>query len=262
MRGQHLLLQAADRQHAALQRDLAGHADRAASPAGRVSSDAIAVTIVTPALGPSLGIAPAGTCTWNSRSSKASSAMPSSPRVAAHVGERDARRLLHDVAELAGEHQPAVARHRRGLDEEHVAAGAGDRETGGHARHRGALRRLLEELRPAERLAHQRHVDRDRRRRRARTRSGSRSCAAACRARARAAARRPRACSPTTTRRSTASSIVDLLGTQAVALDLARPQVAARDRHLLRRSCSRRSGSPPCGRAAGRGWCRPRSRWR
>jgi hypothetical protein len=29
------------------------------------SSEAIAVTIVTPALGPSLGTAPAGTCTWN-----------------------------------------------------------------------------------------------------------------------------------------------------------------------------------------------------
>ncbi len=43
-----------------------------------VSSDASAVVIVTPALGPSLGIAPAGTWTWNSRSSNASSAMPSS----------------------------------------------------------------------------------------------------------------------------------------------------------------------------------------
>ena len=42
------------------------------------SSDASAVVIVMPALGPSLGIAPAGTCTWNSRSSKASSGIPSS----------------------------------------------------------------------------------------------------------------------------------------------------------------------------------------
>ena len=31
-----------------------------------VSSEASAVVIVMPALGPSLGIAPAGTCTWNS----------------------------------------------------------------------------------------------------------------------------------------------------------------------------------------------------
>ena len=43
-----------------------------------VSSDTSAVTIVTPALGPSLGIAPAGTWTWNSVSSNASSSMPSS----------------------------------------------------------------------------------------------------------------------------------------------------------------------------------------
>ena len=41
-----------------------------------VSSDASAVTIVMPALGPSFGMAPAGTCTWNSRSAKAPSSMP------------------------------------------------------------------------------------------------------------------------------------------------------------------------------------------
>ena len=43
-----------------------------------LSNEASAVTIVTPALGPSLGMAPAGTWTWNSCSSNASSAMPSS----------------------------------------------------------------------------------------------------------------------------------------------------------------------------------------
>ena len=42
-----------------------------------LSSDASAVVIVMPALGPSFGIAPAGTWRWNSRSSKASSSMPS-----------------------------------------------------------------------------------------------------------------------------------------------------------------------------------------
>ena len=50
-----------------------------------LSSDASAVVIVMPALGPSLGIAPAGTCTWNSRSSNASGAMSSVVAVAAHV---------------------------------------------------------------------------------------------------------------------------------------------------------------------------------
>ena len=43
-----------------------------------VSSDASAVVIVMPALGPSFGIAPAGMWTWNSLSVNASSAMPSS----------------------------------------------------------------------------------------------------------------------------------------------------------------------------------------
>ena len=43
-----------------------------------VSSDASAVTIVMPALGPSLGIAPAGTWTWKPLSSNACESMPSS----------------------------------------------------------------------------------------------------------------------------------------------------------------------------------------
>src|SRR6266446_1549635 len=43
-----------------------------------VSKEASAVTIVTPALGPSFGIAPAGTWTWNCRRRKACSSMPRS----------------------------------------------------------------------------------------------------------------------------------------------------------------------------------------
>ena len=41
-------------------------------------SDASAVVIVIPALGPSLGIAPAGTWTWNDWSLNASGSIPSS----------------------------------------------------------------------------------------------------------------------------------------------------------------------------------------
>ena len=41
-----------------------------------VSSEANAVAIVMPALGPSFGIAPAGTWTWNERFSKTSSSSP------------------------------------------------------------------------------------------------------------------------------------------------------------------------------------------
>ena len=72
-----------------------------------LSSDARAVVMVTPALGPSFGIAPAGTCTWNSRSSKTSSGRSPAPRRGAQIGQRDARGLLHDVAELAGQRQAA-----------------------------------------------------------------------------------------------------------------------------------------------------------
>jgi hypothetical protein len=57
--GQHLLLHAADGQHPALQRDLAGHAHVGAHrrPVSRLTS---AVVMVMPADGPSLGTAPGG----------------------------------------------------------------------------------------------------------------------------------------------------------------------------------------------------------
>ena len=90
--------------------------------------------IVTPADGPSLGIAPAGTWMWMSCSANQSS--PSRRDlfpVAAHVGERRLRRLLHRVAELAGDRQLARARHRGRLDEEDVAAGRRPGEPGCHA---------------------------------------------------------------------------------------------------------------------------------
>ena len=79
-----------------------------------VRSDASAVAIVMPALGPSFGIAPAGTWTWNVASSKADSSMPSSCACARDVREGDAGRLLHHVAELARQDELAVRPlHRR-----------------------------------------------------------------------------------------------------------------------------------------------------
>ena len=77
--------------------------------------------------------------------------------------ERDLRRLLHHVAELAGEDEPALAVHVRRLDEEHVAAGAGHGKAGRDTGHGGPLGGLLPEALAAEGLAHQRLVDRDRR---------------------------------------------------------------------------------------------------
>ncbi len=65
------------------------------------SKEASAVAIVMPALGPSFGIAPAGTWTWNVLPPKALCVDAELVCVRAHEGERDARRFLHHVAELA-----------------------------------------------------------------------------------------------------------------------------------------------------------------
>ena len=76
-----------------------------------VSSDASAVNMVTPADGPSFGIAPAGMWTWMSVFSRKFSSMPSHLALRADERQRRLRRLLHHVAELAGEHQLALAGH-------------------------------------------------------------------------------------------------------------------------------------------------------
>ena len=60
--------------------------------------------------------------------------------------------------------RPGSPVHRGGLDEQHVAAGAGDREAGGHARGRRALGRLRREPGPAEVVGQVVDVDADRRR--------------------------------------------------------------------------------------------------
>ena len=79
--------------------------------------------------------------------------MPSVSARARIQDERRLRRLLHHVAELAGEHQAPLARHARRLDEQDVAAGRRPGEAGGHAglvacapRPREKKRRRPEEL--------------------------------------------------------------------------------------------------------------------
>ena len=201
LRGEHLLLHAADRQHPTLERDLAGHADLGPHRPRPVSRLTSAVVIVMPADGPSFGIAPAGTCRW------------SAPRVAGavdaelvgvrpHVRQRDVRRLLHHVTELSGQRELAVssrvARQAEGrrLDDEHVAAGAGDGEAGRHTGRTPCDRASRDAPWPAR----ARRGPRRRRRRPARSTSrrpgAPPSCAAACRAHARGSGRRPRACTP------------------------------------------------------------------
>ena len=207
----------ADRQHLAGERDLAGHRDVVAH--GRpVSSDTSAVAIVMPALGPSFGIAPAGTWTCRSWSANQSSAGRARARAAcaAHVGQRRLGGLLHDVAELAGDRQLALARDRRGLDEQHVAADRRPRQARSRRR-AGAVRRLAsgrKRGRPSSSrtrasptlVRRTRPFDGPRR-------PGARPCGTASRSRARGRARPPRACTRAMTVRSAASEneIHDLL---------------------------------------------------
>ena len=87
-----------------------------------VSSDAIATNMVTPADGPSLGMAPAGDVDVDVGllEEVLVEAQPLGAR--ADERQRRLRRLLHHVAELAGQDQLALAVHLRRLDEQDVAA--------------------------------------------------------------------------------------------------------------------------------------------
>ena len=68
------------------------------------------MNIATPALGPSFGIAPAGTCTWMSLLSNSAGVDAEPSRARLDQRQRRLRALLHDVAELAGEDQLAACR--------------------------------------------------------------------------------------------------------------------------------------------------------
>src|SRR3712207_2484157 len=60
------------------------------------------------------------------------------------------RRLAHHVPHLAGNGQPALARHRARLDEQHVAAPRRPREAGGHAGFGRAPPHVREKARPPQ----------------------------------------------------------------------------------------------------------------
>ena len=169
-----------------------------------------------------------------SRPRTASSSMPSSVGVRADVGERDPRRLLHHVAELAGEDEPlarpCIAVASTKSTSPPVPVTARPVATPGTAVRSAAS--WKNRCRPsASRTAGSSIVDR--RLGLAGGDARSRSCAAACRARARAGGRRPRACTRRRSSSSSSSRDRDLVLEQAVALALARPEVAARDRDLL-----------------------------
>ena len=125
-RGAELLPQAADREHPPGQRDLAGHrqSERIGRPVNRLAST---VAIVTPAEGPSFGIAPSGKCTCTSALAEAAPRDAEVLGAAAHPRGRGLHRLDHHGAELAGDLELARPRHRDRLDREQVAAGAPSR---------------------------------------------------------------------------------------------------------------------------------------
>ena len=89
--------------------------------------------IATPADGPSLGVAPSGTCTWMSRFSKIARLDAERRRRGADIGVGRLHRLLHHVAQLAGDGHPAAAGHQHGLDLQQLAADLGPGQARGDA---------------------------------------------------------------------------------------------------------------------------------
>ena len=223
------------------------------------------MAIATPAEGPSLGTAPAGTWTWMSCVGEpvvGRARERARCACAAHPGERRLGRLPHHVAELAGDRQLARAGHRGRLDEEHLAADRRPGEAGGDARVLGAA--ALSRRRSGACRA-------------ARGRAWRRSCTlplALPSATSRATLRqivpiwRSRLRTPGLARvllddrRQRRVGELDLGGLQPVGRELARRPGSAWRCGASRRSCSRRARSPPSGPGAAAGSCRGCSRWR
>ena len=93
-----------------------------------VNALTIAVAMVMPADGPSLGMPPAGTWMCSVFFSKSSRSMPSSVGVGADPRQGGPGRLAHDLAQLAGEDEVLLALHLGDLDRDDVAADLGHDE--------------------------------------------------------------------------------------------------------------------------------------
>ena len=109
MCGKEFFLDAADRQHFAAKRYLAGHGDVVTRPFSSVSAETIAVAIVIPALGPSFGIAPSGTWICRSFSRNIRRIDTQFFRTRADTCQCRACRFLHDLAELSGQRDLAFS---------------------------------------------------------------------------------------------------------------------------------------------------------
>ena len=146
--GEQLLLDATDRQHPAVQRDLTGHADVGAdltTGGHRHQRGDHRDTGRRTVLGHRAGGHVHVDLAIQRRRVDAELL-----GVRADVGQRDLRGLLHHVAELTGQLQAGLTLVGPGLDVEHIAAEAGDGKAGRHAGHRRALGRLRGEPRTAE----------------------------------------------------------------------------------------------------------------
>src|ERR1700678_348363 len=110
-----------------------------------VNSETSTVVMVTPADGPSLGIAPPGErarlgglprrhVNVQIDLAREVFVQTHAGRVRSHPGQRRLHRLLHHLADLPGHVESALALHLVGFDEENVAAGRRPGQTHSHAR--------------------------------------------------------------------------------------------------------------------------------
>src|ERR1051326_6545749 len=123
-------------------------------------SDESAVTIVTPALGPSFGIAPAGTCTWKRFSSSSDSSIPSSSACArTHVSAICADSFITSPSwpvSVSPDSRPGIA---LGSTNSTYTTAPLPRRAGGHRWQSRALGRLVEHLLAPEGISD--HIDVD-----------------------------------------------------------------------------------------------------
>src|SRR4051794_32266021 len=155
LRRERLLLEAADRQHEAGQRQLARHRRVVADPAVRDQRherrrhrDAGARPVLGNRAGGHVHVDVVGL----------EEVLGQPVRVRAHVRQRRLRGLLHHVAELAGDRELPRAGHRARLHEQHVAADRRPREPRRHARLLGAPLDVGREARPAQQRPDPRHA--------------------------------------------------------------------------------------------------------
>ena len=115
-----------------------------------MSAETSAVASVMPADGPSFGIAPSGHVNVHVGPLVEVLLDAEFLGLRAHVAHRRLRRLLHHVAELAGERQVPLARHQRRFRDQDLAADLGPRQPGRDADLVGLLGHRVAEARHAE----------------------------------------------------------------------------------------------------------------